>query len=280
MKINSTQWIVIAGCSVLVIGIYLFADTKKIETAQSGGPMASRDAKKESAAPEFDWEGYLKKVKAHITNQDTLNLIWGWEKTPSEPNLKALIDLYHVRGESVSEAYYTLQLAQLKKDAKLDIRAGDLFSATAAISNDDTIHLFLADRAVESYKNALALDSTTANRLKLATAYMDQGTTPMQGVGILLSIVAKDSNNADAQLLLGKFGIVSRQFDKAIVRLEKVVSLRPQNYDALFLLAEAHMEKGDKQKAIELLEKCSKMVDKPELKKEIDQYIKNIKAKS
>jgi len=264
---------------VMLIGIYLFADTKKIVTDKPAGPLASRDAEKQSA-PEFDWEGYLKKVKANITNRDTLALLSGWEKAPTAPNLQSLITLYHLRGESVAEAYYTLRLAELNKDPKLTLRAGDLFEATSGISNDEALHQFLADKAVESYKSALALDSTTANSLKLATAYMDQGTAPMQGVGILLGIVAKDSNNADALLLLGKFGIVSRQFDKAIVRLEKVVSLRPKNYDALFLLAEAYREKGDKDKAIQLLEKCSKMVDKPELKKEIEQYINNIKAKS
>ena len=279
MKINRTQWIVIAGCTVMLLGIYLFADTKKIVTDKPAGPMAARDAQKPAAAS-YDWDGYMKKVKTTISSQDTLALIADWEKTPSEANLKALIDFYHMRGESVSEAYYTLQLAQQKKDAKLVIRAGDLFGATAAISNDEALHQFLSDRTVESYKLAMVLDSTTPNRLKLATAYMDQGTAPMQGVAILLDVVGKDSSNADAQFLLGKFGIVSHQYDKAIVRLEKVVSLRPQNYDALFLLAEAYRGKGDNQKAIQLLEKCSKMVDKPELKKEIEQYIKNIKAKS
>lgn len=279
MKINRTQWIAIASCTVILLGIYLFADTKKIETEKPAGPMAARDAQK-PAAPDFDWDGYLKKVKGSIANTDTLNLLSGWEKDPSEANLNSQIAFYHKRGESVAEAYYTLQLAQLKKDPKLDVRAGDLFGATAGISNDEALHQFLSDKAVESFKAAMAMDSSTENKLKLATAYMDQGTAPMQGVGILLGVVAKDSNNADALMLLGKFGIVSRQFDKAIVRLEKVVSLRPQNYDAVFLLAEAYREKGDKEKAIQLLEKCSKMVDKPELKKEIEQYIKNIRAKN
>lgn len=279
MKINRTQWITIGSCLLLLLGIYLFADTKKIETEKPAGPMAARDAQK-PAAQDFDWDGYMKKVKANITNSDTLSLISGWEKDPSESNLKSLIDLYHKRGESVSEAYYTLELAKMKKDGKLSVRAGDLFGATAGISNDETLHQFLSDKAVESFKTAMVLDSNTENRLKLATAYMDQGTAPMQGVGILLDVVAKDSDNADAQMLLGKFGLVSHQYDKAIVRLEKVVSLRPKNYDALFLLAEAYRGKGDKEKAIQILEKCSRMVDKPELKKEIEQYIKNIKAKS
>lgn len=279
MKLNTTQWVAIAACALLVTGIYLFADTKKLETPKPAGPMASRDARKDTA-PEYDWAGYLKKVKAPITNADTLNTLAAWEQAPTETNLKKLVDFYHKIGESVAEAYYTRELAKLNKDAKLDERAGDLFAATAGISKDETLHQYLADRTVECYREGLTLDSTTPNRLKLATAYMDQGTGPMQGVSILLDVVSKDSTNADAQFLLGKFGIVSRQYDKAIVRLEKVVSLRPQNYDALFLLAEAYRAKGDNTKAVQLLEKCAKLVDKPELKKEIEQYIKNIKAKS
>ena len=277
MKLNNTQWIVIAGCAVLLLGIYLFADTKKIVVEKAGGPMASRDkAKKEEA--EFDWDGYMKKVKANISNRDSLNLIESFEK---KADLPALVDIYHKRGESIVEAYYAEQLASQKKDAKLSVKSGDLFAETSTMTNDEAMHRFLIDKAVECYKNSVDWgDSGIDNRIKLATAYMDQGTAPMQGVGILLSIVSKDPNNADAQLLLGKFGIVSRQYDKAIVRLEKVVSLRPQKYDVLILLAQAYEGKGDKDKAVQALEKCAKMVDKPELKKEIDDYIKKLKANS
>jgi tetratricopeptide (TPR) repeat protein len=276
MKLKTTQWIAISACILLVVGIYLFADTKKPIAPKPEGPMAVRDTEgQKQEEPSFDWEGYMGKVKANITNQDTLKLIEGWEKNNSEDNLKSLISLYHRRGESVAEAHYTLQLGLVKKGDLL-VRAGDLFSATSAISSDEGLKHYLMDQSVESYKNAVQQDSSVANRLKLASAYMDQGTAPMQGVAILLDVVNKDPNNADAQFLLGKFGIVSRQFDKAIVRLEKVVSLRPQNYDAVFLLAVAYSGKGDNKKAIGLLDKCSKMVDKPELKQKIEEYKKSL----
>jgi len=270
MKINNTQFGIVAACVTLLIGIYLFADTKKIETAKPAGPMATRDEKHATPTADYDWEGYMKKVKVNITNADTLKLLSDWEKDLSEANLKSLIDLYHNRGESVAEAYYTLELAKLKKDGKLDARAGYLFNATAAISDDESLRQFLSDKAVESYKATMIYDSTTDNRLQLAKAYLNQGTAPMQGVGILLDVVNKDSNNVDALLLLGNFGIVSRQYDKAIVRLEKVVSLRPQNYDALYLLAVAYGSKGEKQKALDLLDKCAKLVTSPELKQQIE----------
>ena len=281
MKLNRTQWIVISGAIVLLLVIYLFADTMKPHKDKPAAPMANRDVAKET--PEFDWQGYMTKVKVNITNPDTLKLIADWEKQANIVAVQQLRDLYRSKGESVAEAYYTQQAVVLentqtgKKDTAQLARAGYLYGATAAISNDPAMHQYLINKAVESYQQLVQWDSTnTDHRIHLASAYMDQGTAPMQGVGILLDIVSKNPNNADAQFMLGKFGIVSGQFDKAIVRLEKVVSLRPQNYDGLFLLAEAYRGKGDKTKAVELLKRCVRLVNKPELKKEIEQYIQKI----
>jgi tetratricopeptide (TPR) repeat protein len=279
MKLNTTQWVTIASCSLLVIGIYLFADTKKPSREKADRPLASRDAKKPAEEPTYDWAGYLAKVKANISSADTMNKINNWEKEESEANLRNLVNTYHALGESVVEAHYTLALANLKNDPKLATRAGDLYSATAGISSDESLHKYLIDKEVNSYKMALEADTGSKdNKLKLATAYMDQGTTPMQGVTILLDLVRRDSTNAEAQMMLGKFGIVSGQYEKAIIRLEKVVSLRPKNYDALFLLAEAYRGNGNKQKAVELLQRCKQLIDKPQLKKEIEKYISNIQS--
>ena len=99
----------------------------------------------------------------------------------------------------------------------------------------------------------------------------------MQGVSILLDIVHKDSTNIDALLLLGRFGIISGQYDKALARLEKILHLRPQNSEAMLLMAEAYNAQGNKTKAVEMLERCKKTVTAPEAKKEIEHYIESIK---
>jgi tetratricopeptide (TPR) repeat protein len=77
--------------------------------------------------------------------------------------------------------------------------------------------------------------------------------------------------------MLGRFGIISGQYDKAIARLEKILYLRPQNSEALLLMAEAYNAQGNKTKAIELLERCKKTVTNPATKKEIEKYIEQIK---
>jgi thioredoxin-like negative regulator of GroEL len=71
--------------------------------------------------------------------------------------------------------------------------------------------------------------------------------------------------------------IQSGQFDKAVGRFEVILKQEPENKEALYLLAQAYDGKGDKKKAVELLEKCKKLVNDPEFSKEIDEKINSLK---
>ena len=66
----------------------------------------------------------------------------------------------------------------------------------------------------------------------------------MKGIQQLLEVVRKDSNNMQAQMVLGIGGSYFRQFDKAIERLNKVVAFDPDNLEAVSWLADAYAEKA------------------------------------
>jgi cytochrome c-type biogenesis protein CcmH/NrfG len=143
---------------------------------------------------------------------------------------------------------------------------------------DDKSRRYLVTNAIECYKKAAELDTAnTEYKIRLAGAIMEEGSQPMQGVMLLLGIVQKDSNNVDAQLMLGRFGLISGQIDKAIARFQKILYLQPQNTEALFMLAQAYDTQGNKEKALELLEKCKKSTTDPKVRKEIDNVIENLK---
>lgn len=270
---NKNQWLAAGATAVLAIGIYLFAGTTKPKGAEMPGMQtAARETQ-----PEYDFSAYLSKVNAAL-DKDTAALV---NALQSAAKFSELAAVYHRKGESIAEAFYLEKSARAARDPKALLHAGELYSATAGISQNNDLTAFLKTKAVETLSTVVEWDSTnTDNRILLATAYLDQGSEPMKGVGMLLEIVRKDSNNADAQLMLGKFGLVSGQFQKAIARLEKVVYLRPRDQDALFLLATAYQENGEKQKALDALYKCEKLVTKPELKKEIQAFIADIKSRS
>ncbi len=264
MKRN--HYLLISFIVLSATAAYLF-----LPTYQQGAKAAKPEAAATEPHIDFDFSGYLKKVNTSFTT-DTQSLLAVWQQ---QSNFDALTTFYHQKGESVAEAYYTLESA---KEATAYTRAGSLFQATAAISNSPEMSAYLIDKAVYAYQKAFELDTTNVDiKMQLASAYIEQGSGPMQGITMLLDIVAKDPANADAQLLLGKFAMMSNQFEKAVERLEKVLSLRPQSNDALFLLAVAYQNMGNKNKAIELLEKCKNNEKSTELKQEIEKYIRQVK---
>ena len=98
----------------------------------------------------------------------------------------------------------------------------------------------------------------------------------MKGIQQLLSVVQKDSNNMQAQLVLGIGGVISNQLDKAIERLNKVVDFDPHNLEAVSWLADAYAATGDKKNAIKWYEQSKHLVNNPEFNKEIDARIKEL----
>jgi predicted Zn-dependent protease len=274
---SRNQIIAVGFCAVLGIGIYLFATTKKPKGADDAAPMAQA-ARDKPKAQELDIEAYVADVNAKITDETTRQKVADLLKNEQYDSL--LVE-YSKLDKPLAIAYYSVKMAQQKGTPEALIQAGDYNSTLIQTAPDEKAHNYLASNALLCYQEAVKLDSSKVDyRLRLAAAYMEGGTQPMEGVGILLDIVRKDSNNVDAQMMLGRFGIVSGQYDKAIARLEKILYLQPKNSEALLLIAEAYNGSGNKQKALEMLERCKKTVTNPELIKEIDTYIQQLKKPS
>lgn len=271
---NRNQIIVIAASAVLGIGIYLFADTRKPkeEKAADSGHTTMAEQPQEEV---LNIEEYIADINSRIEDKATREKI---ESLTDAKNYKDLLSEYVKLDKPLAVAYYTVRLADKENKAESYVNAGDYNSMLIETAPDAKAKNFLSNNILECYQKAVALDSTnTDNRIRLASAYMSGGGAPMQGVTILLDIVNKDSTNIDALLMLGRFGIISGQYDKAIARLQKILYLHPQNSEALLLIAEAYNNQGNKSKAIEMLERCKKTVSDPEAKKEIDKYIESIK---
>jgi len=273
---SRNQIIIVSACAVLCLGIYLFADTKKPKvekTADGGQPAMPQQA--QHAHESLDIEQYIKETNSKIADKATKEKV---EKLLEAQSYKELIGEYQKMDKPLAIAYYSIKLAEKENKEDAFVGAGDYNTMLMQTAPDEKARNFLSANAVSCYQKAVDLDSNnTNNKIRLAGAFMESGGAPMQGVSILLEIVRKDSANVDAQLMLGRFGIISGQFDKAIARLEKILYLRPQNSEALLLLAEAYNGQGNKTKAIELLERCKRTVTEPAAKKEIEKYIQSIK---
>lgn len=277
-RMKKAHYLAIGIAVIIVALLYFFADVYQSKQSQTGkaGGMPTAQTDNNAAVSTFDMTAFLDKVNKNFST-DSIQLIKKLASSSSPQDLQSLIAIYHAKGESIAEAYYTQKLAAATNNAATYLRAASLFEITAQMTENQELGRFLADNAVASYAAANNISPSDSTTLRLAVAYMNQGANPMQGVTLLRELVAKDSTNAEAQFMLGKFGIVSKQYDKAIIRFEKVLYLQPKNTEALFLAGMAYRETGNNAKAKEYLQKCIKLVTNPALKAEIEGYLKEIK---
>ena len=235
-----------------------------------------------TAASDFDFETYaageLKKLPAGEL----------------EKYEKMLQDL----SESSDKAGMLGEIALLLEKNELNILAALRLKESAALVNADSVwnaaganlyeNAFTTDnqplsryvisQAIDCYQKALELNPEYDDaKIRMAVAYLEGQTEPMKGVTLLREIIDKDPDNITANLILGKYGIVSGQFDKAAQRLEKVLSIDSLNVDAYLYLAEAYEGMGNKAKAIEALEKCRDIVQHSGFSKEISKYIEKLR---
>ena len=175
-------------------------------------------------------------------------------------------------------AYYNAKAAKLENSEKKLTFAGQFFLQLMENESSPSMQMWDAGEAASCLEQSLKIDSNNEEtKLGLATAYIEGTGEPMRGVQILLAITREKPGDIAANMLLGRMSIQSGQFDKAVNRFETILKQEPENKEAMYFLAQAYEGKGDKKKAIELLEKCKEIVNNPDFSKDIDQQINSLK---
>ena len=174
-------------------------------------------------------------------------------------------------------AYYKAEAAKLENSEKKLNFAGQILMDLAQNEQAQNVQVWEAQEAIECFQQSLKINPKNDTiTLMLASGLIEGVGETMQGVQLLLALVRENPNHVPANLMLGRMAVQSGQNDKAIGRFETVLKQDPNNTEALFFASEAYRAKGEKTKAIELLEKCKKIVNKPEFTRDIDDRIKSI----
>ena len=159
-------------------------------------------------------------------------------------------------------AFYYKKAALLENTEKSMTFAGKLFLVLMQRTAETPIKQWQSEEAIACFEKVLALNPTNDSiKVALATCYTEGNGETMKGVGLLKEVVEKNPKNVSANMQLGKLSLQSGQNEKAIARFETVLSQDAKNTEALYLLAGAYRGQGNKEKAIELLEKCKKIID-------------------
>ena len=276
--------ILTAGGLVLLACLFFFG---KIETQKSAFPHT------EPISPILNIGSLIQKAKQKLTSPQLIGV----------SRIENSISRGDVKGQSYRQ---TQQLAEFWKDsAKVFLPYAYYLSEAAKLDNSEKNLTFAARLILDSMRNeedpgiksweaetastlfgkAIVLDPSNDDlKVDLGSCYVygkgmaGDAAETMKGIQQLLQVVKKDSNNMKAQMVLGIGGVISRQYPKAIDRLNKVISAQPSNLEAVSWLADAYAGSGDKHAAVNWYEYSKKLVNNAEYSKEVDERIKALNA--
>ncbi|MEM6966383.1 MAG: tetratricopeptide repeat protein [Bacteroidota bacterium] len=161
--------------------------------------------------------------------------------------------------------YYAGQVAEMEGTDEAWSIAGAIYNRGMNYESEEKIKDYCTTRAIEAFENAISLNpGNIDHQVNLAVCYAENPPQdqPMKGVMMLLDVNKKNPENVAALTSLGRFGIQTGQFEKAVGRLEKALQLEPNNIKVNCLLAQAYQGFGQLDKAKTFQDICDRFRQK------------------
>lgn len=174
-------------------------------------------------------------------------------------------------------AYLHLKKAKLQNTAFSWAQASESVFKAASMEADSLLRGFLMQETQVAADEALTLDENQGEAsLYKGLALTDNAETRMNGVPFLLKVVRANPNHLLANYTLGMLGIESGQYDKALTRFEKLISLQPSNPEYSYYAGQCASLSGDKEKAKKYYRLSLENTSDTELKEKINEIINQL----
>jgi tetratricopeptide (TPR) repeat protein len=278
---------ILAGAGLFLVSILFFFGRT---TSQKKDVVADNESK--SSEKIFDIQQFIVQEKAKLS-PDRVVLVSKLENSISRGDvlsqqIKANEALANFWKDSVKlyepYAFYTSLASKLVNSEKNLTFAARIFLENLRGEKDEAKLDWETKEAIDLFERAIKLNPSNDDlRIGLGSAYIygkgrnGNAAETMQGILELVNVVKKDSTNMKAQLMVGVGGLVSGQFDKAIVRLQKVVTAQPDNAEAIAYLADAYAGKGNKAEAVKWYTVSKRLINDPHYTEEVDARIKTLR---
>ncbi len=238
---------------LLYFGFSTQKPANSIAIGQTKSPVESEiqpfieEAKKAIPGDSLSWltsiENSAKVVGEAKEKAEMYKKISGWWYRQKRPDLAG---------------YYAEKVAEIENtDAAWAIAATSYTSDGSALGAESKA--FCEKKSIAAFEKAIQLaPDNTAHQVNLALCYVNHPPSdmPMKGIQMLLEINKKEPENVMVLLTLSRLAIRTGQYDKAISRLEKVISIEPENTQAACLLADAYQQVGNPEKSESWMKKC------------------------
>lgn len=278
------QQFILIGSGLLLVGaIYVFGRT--VPHTGAPAPVSSTSA---STAEVIDFSVILEASKKDLTasqhyyvTQLESGIVRGDVKTQQIRAYKQLAEFWRDSAHKlIPYTYYTSEAAKLENSQKNLTFAAQLYLDGLMKQSNQSLKTWMATEAKVLFEKALELNPAN-DSLKVGLGktllFGGIGKTPMEGILLIREVADKNPKDIYAQYTLGMGSMMSGQWDKAIERFEIIHQLEPNNLEPIFLLADVNERKNDKEKAIYWYKKLRTLIDDPEIVKEVDKRITDLK---
>jgi len=278
--LKNRSFLVFGLALILALAMYLFLPTKKNHRQAS-----ELSSPKKTSLEQFRYNFINQQADSTklLLNQLEARLS---EAKDSVTNVAALtegIEVYNkLQAPEIAALFVYKKASFIKNTNSWELAGSNFINLLSDPKLDTNLVSDISQHAIQSFEKSIALDSNNAGaKMKLAQCYIELTSKPMDGVQLLLGIVRKDSTNVDAQMLLARFGLMSGQLEKVGQRLEKVLSLQPQNTDALLMRAEMYARSEKFELAAKDLSVVKNNAKTPKaMKEQLEMAIKDLKTRT
>ncbi len=254
---NRQQIILVASAVALFFILYFGCNVQSKE-------QQALDTARVLSGATFDMASVIKDANktlnpAQATEIQSLTQKSADSKDPSV--LKQLSAAWHNAGHDDVAAHYAEQVAELDKTDEAWSIAGANYYLALQKAEDKSLRDFCSSQAAKAFQNAASLNPTKLeHRINLALCYTENPPqdNPMKGILLLRELDAQNPENIAVNSQLARLAIKTGQFDKAIARLEKVLTKEPNNGKLACLLAEAYTG-ANNPKAAEANQRCQSL---------------------
>ena len=284
------QWITIGLAALLTAAIFVFGRTvpqnKPKPVTEQHGPGDGHNHEETGSTITFDTLLIIAKKRLSAQQVIKLNTL---ENSITRGDLKdQQLHVYHQLARFWADsarafepyAWYTGEAARLENSEKSLTFAAQQFLDNLQTEEMASLRQWKALQAKDLFERSLKINpDNDSARVGLGACYLFGGISdmPMEGISKIRQVVEKDSTNIYAQMTLVRGSLISGQYEKAISRLKTVIGIKPDNADALLLLAEVFERTGDKKSAIGYYEKSLPYVELAEAKAAIQERIVALK---
>jgi len=233
---------ILVGFSVLLfLGLYFGSNTKPSEIKSA---EKSRALNSEST----DISALLMDAKPDLSSLQTAELLSLEDRLSRAKEDSTLVSVYkdiastwYKNERPDISGYYAIKVADLEDTEDAWSIAGTTMLLGLKSASKDKIKKFCSQNAVKAFENAISLNpENVQHRTNLAICYAEYPSSknPMQGIMMLLELNKENPNNVSVLLTLARFGMQTNQFEKVEGRLQKVLSIEPDNKAANCLMVD------------------------------------------